>query len=215
MKNDDKPDNDHLNPLGTLFEATLVCVRNKQLLMVILMLVLVIGTAGILDEYDPIIVKSYNVNLGIIGIWISIRYVLEAIGAKFAYLFRSIFSRIGIKSDFYTVCLVCLTAGILLLVFGIGSSIVLIPLYGIFYLFMASAGVIQEEYVQQTIDEQGRSTVHSIISLLHNIYGILFVCIVGLSISKVGIHLGITVISIYILILTVFLYSIYRIYTRR
>lgn len=214
MKNADKPEDDHSNPFVTLVDATFLCVRNKKLLTVILLLVLVIGTAGILDEYDQIIAHSYNLNLGIIGVWISIRYMLEAIGAKFAYLFRLMFSRIGIKSDFYTVCMVCITAGVLLLVFGIGNSVILIPLYGFFYMLMASAGVLQEEYVQHTIDEQGRSTVHSVISFMHNMYGILFFCLVGLSISKVSIHLGITVISIYMLILSVLLYLKYRIYTR-
>lgn len=87
-------------------------------------------------------------------------------------------------------------------------------LTGGFLTSLASAGVLQEEYVQHTIDEQGRSTMHSVISFMHNMYGILFFCLVGLSISKVSIHIGITVISIYMLILSVLLYLKYRIYTR-
>lgn len=211
----DKAINDQTKPISTFVDASLLCLRNKQLLTTILMLVLVIGTAGLLDEYDPIIAKSYGLNLGMIGVWISIRYVLEAIGAKFAYLIMIVFSKIGFKNDFYMVSMLCLISGCMLLVFGLGKNIVFIPLYGFFYMLLSSAGVIQEEYIQKTIDGQGRSTVHSIISLFNNIYGIPFILLIALAFTETGIHLGIAIVSIYILVLSMILFFMYRIYNKK
>lgn len=215
MKNDDTPEGEYSKPLETLIDATFLCVRNKQLLTVILMLVLVIGTSGILDEYDQIIAKSYGLNLGFVGVWISMRYILEALGARYAYLFKSTLSRVGINNAFFTVFFICMSAGTLLVLFVMADSVVLIPLYGFFYMLMSSAGVLQEEYVQQKIEEQGRSTVHSVISLLHNLYGILFFSLFALTFSKSGIRLGVFAVSIYIIALSVILYLKYRIDARR
>ena len=193
---------DSMNPFTTLIDAAALCIKNKLLLTVVLMLVLVIGTAGILDEYDQLVAQSYGLNLGLIGVWISIRYTLEALGARFAYLYKTLFFKIGIKKEFYSIFLLCLFAGILLAVSVSIHSIALVPLYGLFYMLMASAGVLQEEYVQQRIEEQGRSTVHSIISLLHNLYGIVLFSMFAIVLSGSGIQLGIIITAFYIVILS-------------
>lgn len=206
---------DQGSPIATLVDASLLCLRNKQLLTTILMLVLVVGASGVLDEYDPIIAKNYGLNIGMIGVWISIRYILEALGAKVAYSVKNLFSKIGVKSDFNMVSLLCFLSGGCLLAFGLSNSIVFIPLYGLFYMLLSSAGVIQEEYVQQTIEEQGRSTVHSLISLLQNVYGMLFIFLLALAFTKMGIYLGIVLVSVYILVLSTILILTYFIYTKR
>ena len=45
--------------------------------------------------------------------------------------------------------------------------------YAIYYFIMAICGVLTEEYMQQKIEEEGRSTVHSIVSLLLNLFGMI------------------------------------------
>lgn len=209
MKNIDKTKNVNTKPITTLIDAVTLCIRNKMLLMIILMLVFVIGTAGILDEYDQLIVRNLGLNISLIGIWISVRYLFEGLGAKFAYLLKPLLNKLGKNRVFYFVFLLCLLAGIFLAVFSIAHRIVLIPLYGLFYMIMAAAGILQEEYVQQKIGEQGRSTVHSLISLIHNLYGIIFFIIFAFVLSYFGIQIGIVVISIYIIILSAILCILY------
>ena len=136
-----EPEN-NTNPLSTLLDAVSLCFKNRQLLMIILMMVMVIGTASILDEYDQIIARSYDLTLGSIGVWICIRYLLEAFGSRFAYRIRVVMNKLGARDTFYTVSIVCVCASCLLLLFGITSNILLIPMYGLFYMLMASAGVI-------------------------------------------------------------------------
>lgn len=52
--------------------------------------------------------------------------------------------------------------------------------YFLFYLLLAAAGVIQESLLQKRIEDQGRSTVHSIISLATDLHAILLYAILGL-----------------------------------
>ncbi len=205
IQKDENQGKDSSRPLATIIDAAAFCVKNKLLLTVVLMLVLVIGTAGIIDEYDSLIAQSYGLNIELIGVWISIRYALEALGGRFAYRYKQLFLKIGIKKEFYSIFLLCFFAGICLAVSISIHSIALVPLYGLFFMFMASAGVLQEEYLQKRIEEQGRSTVHSIISLLHNLYGIAFFSVFALVISGSSIQLTITIIAFYIVILSVVL----------
>ena len=205
IQKDENQGKDSSRPLATIIDAAAFCVKNKLLLTVVLMLVLVIGTADIIDEYDSLIAQSYGFNIKLIGVWISIRYALEALGGRFAYRYKQLFLKIGIKKEFYSIFLLCFFAGICLTVSISIHSIALVPLYGLFFMFMASAGVLQEEYLQKRIEEQGRSTVHSIISLLHNLYGIAFFSVFALVISGLSIQLTITIIAFYIVILSVVL----------
>jgi len=160
--------------ITTLKDAIKLCTGNKLLFTVIAMFVTVIGVAGILDEYDSLIADRFGLNLGLVGIWTSVRYLLEAFGNRIAYRIKHKLVRFGIKDSFYGIGLVCIIAGVLLGLSGWFGSIALMPLYGLFYLLMSVAYVMQENYVQQKIEEQGRSTVHSVISLVHNLYAIGF-----------------------------------------
>ncbi len=215
IQQDENREKDSFRLFATMVDAVTLCIKNRLLLIVILMLVLVIGTAGILDEYDSLIAKSYGLNLELIGVWICIRYILEAIGGRFAYLYKKLFIKIGIKKEFYSIFLLCIFAGICLAISVSIHSIALVPLYGLFYMFMASAGILQEEYIQKRIDEQGRSTVHSIISLLHNLYGITFFSVFALVISGSSIQLTILMIALYIIILSVVLGLMHRLITKK
>jgi hypothetical protein len=175
----------------------------------ILMLVVVAGVAGILDEYDSLVADSFELRLGLIGVWMGVRYVLEAAGSKAASGIKSALLRIKIRDPFQTVFTLCIASGISLVVFGVFHNIVLVPLYGLFYLLMAAAAVLQEEYVQNKVEEQGRSTVHSVISLIHNLYGIGFFMAVS-AVSGLGIRSVLILSGAYVVCLSLLLFIWYR-----
>ncbi len=195
---------DRRKPLSTLMDSLDLCIKNRMLRLMILMLVLVVGVAGILDEFDPLVASSFELRFSLIGLWIGLRYVLEAVGSKVAYLIKPLFAKLNINDPFHVVVVLAVASGACLTLFGFFQYKILIPLYGLFYMLMAAAVVLQEEFVQNQIQEQGRSTVHSVISLLHNLYGIVF-CIIISAASGIGIQSILVVTGIYILLLCLIL----------
>lgn len=169
----------------------------------------VAGVAGILDEYDSLVADSFGLRLGLIGVWMGARYILEAVGSKAAGSIKSVLYKLKIRDPFHTVFTLCIASGICLAVFGMAHNFMLIPLYGLFYLLMAAAAVLQEEYVQNTIEEQGRSTVHSVISLVHNLYGTVFFMAVS-AVSGLGIRAILSLSGIYVACLSLVLFFWYR-----
>jgi MFS family permease len=188
-------------PLSTLMDSLDFCIKNKMLMVMVLMLVLVVGVAGILDEFDPLIADSFKLSLGLIGFWIGFRYILEAVGSKTAYLIKTAFAKRNITDSFFIVFVLCIVSGVCLTTFGLLHQAAAIPLYGLFYMLMAAAVILQEDYVQKRIEEQGRSTVHSIISLMHNLYGTVFFIAVSAA-SGIGIQALLILLGSYILLLS-------------
>lgn len=186
--------------LTTIRDAVKLCVRNKVLLIVVLVSILVIGMAGILDEFDPLIADRYGLSLGLVGVWVGVRSLLEALGSKIAYRIGSLLNSQEIPKGFYEITLLCLAAGFCLAIAGWFKSIRLMPVYGLFYLILASAGVLQEDYVQQQITGEGRSTVHSLISLVYNLYGVVFFGLYSLFLSGYNLHHVMVIIAGYITI---------------
>jgi MFS family permease len=199
------------NSLVTLRESAAFCVKSKKLLIMIILSVFVIITAGILDEYDPLIAEGYGLNLGFIGIWGCLRYLLEAIGGRIAYKLRAILTKLRIRDRFTSIWVLCLIAGILLGLSGWVHSIILVPLYGLFYLLMSSAAVLHEDYIQQQIYDQGRSTVHSLISLMNNLYAILFFGFLSAVLMGTDLRRVLIFIAIYIIVICLILKAVYSI----
>ncbi len=200
---------------STLYDAVVFCTRNLRLLIVILMSIFVIGISGILDEYDPLIADRYGLNLALVGVWGSTRYILEAIGGRIAYKLKNILVCFKISERFYAIFVLCLIAAGLLGVSGWARSILVMPLYGLFYLIMASTRILFEDYVQQQIEEQGRSTVHSLISLMDNLFGIAFFGVYSFVLSGVDLHTLLFFTSLYIVFISVVLWIIYIKVNRR
>lgn len=210
----EKPRNRYTQLLMTLRDAVTLCTKNLKLLTIILMSILVIGMAGILDEYDPLIADRYGLNLALVGVWGSTRYILEAIGGRIAYKVKSTLAKFKINDQFYAIFIMCIIAGVFLGISGWARSIIIMPLYGLFYLIMASARVLHEDFVQQQIEEQGRSTVHSLISLIDNLYSIAFFGIFAFILSGVDLHKSLIYISLYILFVCLSLWIMYT-YVKR
>lgn len=198
------------NTLSTLRDSTSFCIGNSRFVVIILLFILVIGMSGILDEYDPLIAQSYGLNLGLIGLWGFGRYILEALGGRTAYRFSSLLSKIHIKDRFSVIMAVCIFAGTVLILSGLLHSIVVIPLYGMFYFLMSAAGVMHKDIIQQKIDEQGRSTVHSLISLVNNLYGLLFFAMFSFTLTRTNMFGVLVIIAVYILVICFILGIAYK-----
>ena len=134
-----------------------------------------------------------------IGVWGVFRYILEGIRSKIAYKLRFLHAILGVKDQLFAIWAICLFAGVLLGVSGLTGNILLMPLYGMFYLVMASARILHEDYVQQKIEEQGRSTVHSIISLVDNMYGVGFFGTFALILSQYKVFSILIIVAAYII----------------
>lgn len=195
-------------PWKTLGDSLELCFHNKHLLIVILLLVCVVGVAGILDEYDPLVADSYGFGLGLVGVWIGIRYLLEALGARSAYWVKAVLARFGINKPVAMVVVLCVMAGGFLGVFSVLQKVFLLPLYWFFYFLLAAAAILQEAYVQHQVEQQGRSTVHSIISLLYNLYGMLFMLAIHFF-AGVGLPSILLFVSIHVVVLSALLWLLH------
>jgi len=192
-------------PWKTLADSLELCFKNKHMLIVILLLVCVVGVAGILDEYDPLVADGFGFDFGMIGIWIGIRYLLEALGARSAYHLHAVLARFGIKKPVSGVVVLCVAAGGSLGLFSALQKVFLLPLYWFFYFLLAAASILQEAHVQQKVEQQGRSTVHSIISLLYNLFGMAFMLAIHLF-AGVGLPTILLSVSIYVVVLSMILW---------
>ncbi len=203
------------NSLTTLRDSASFCIGNGRFLVVILVLILVIGMSGILDEYDPLIAQSYGLNLGVIGLWGFGRHMLEALGGRTAYKFGGLIAKKYIKDRFSVIMAVCILAGAILLLSGLLHSAFIIPLYGMFYFLLSTAGVMHEDIIQQRIDEQGRSTVHSLISLVNNLYGMLFFALFSFTLTRTNMFGVLVIIAVYILVICLVLGIAYKYYSKK
>lgn len=147
--------------IAILHEACSYILKKRGVLAMAALLIVPIALAGILDEYDPLIAASYTLPITFVGFWVGGRYLLEGLGAVLA-------PRFGQRS-----VLLCLLSGLFLLVNSLLDMQYTLLFYFLFYLLLSSAAVIQENKIQMSIEEQGRSTVHSLISLAMNLHAIL------------------------------------------
>ena len=172
-------------------EAFRHLVSTHSLRYMAALLIIPLSMAGLLDEYDPLIASSYGFAIAYVGYWVGLRYLLEAFGSFFAHRFSVISKHVGV--------VLSLVAGVFLLVSGFLPQYLAIPFYFLFYLLIASAQVIQENLVQASIEEHGRATVHSIISLATNFHAILIFFLLGLALGSFSLRVLILMISLYII----------------
>lgn len=170
-----------LNIGKTLKDGAAFLVFRKENLLLVLISITVAGLSGIIDEYDQLIAGGYGLSLTWIGIWGGFRLFLEAMGSKMAWHFKGLFEKLGVKHQFAIIWFLSLLSSLCLLVSGLTGTLWLMPLYGVFFLVMAACQVLQEDYLQKRIEELGRSTVHSMVSLLFNGYGVVFCGLLALA----------------------------------
>ena len=114
------------------------------------------------------------------------------------------------KDTVYTISYICIVALVFIFIAGLVNKIWVMGLYGLFFMLMSAGEVLQEDYIQQKICDQGRSTVHSLISMVYNIYGILACLLVGFILNFTNVHGMLVVIAIFCIILTLILTLLYR-----
>ncbi len=194
----------------TLQRALSFLLTRKEILLYSLLSLVVISSAGILDEYDQLIAEGFGLSIAFIGGWTAVRFILIALGGFLASAIRKVIERIFHQKDrmLQVAILCCLAAGALLAA-GLVRSIGVMALYGLYYLIMAAGDVLHEDYIQQRIDEEGRSTVHSLISLSQSLYGIICYGLFGWLISETDLFHGLIWTGVYIVLWSLLLCSFY------
>ena len=164
----------------------------------------VVAMAGLVDEYDQLIASSFGLNLSLIGIWVGARSLIEAIGSTLAYRLKRL-SWFRLQNIFVSTWTLAVVAGISLGLFALFNTLIAVPLYALFYFLLSMAMVLQEEYLQREIREQVRSTVHSLVSLAMNLYGILIFSILAVILFRREVKWILFLCSIYVLVITIVL----------
>ena len=76
-----------------------------------------------------------------------------------------------------------------------------ICLYAGYYFLIAICKIMTEDYLQQRIEGEGRSTIHSIVSLALNLFGFLLYGILGVLFGCLGLFGGIVILSLVMLLI--------------
>jgi len=186
------------NGIDTFRDAASFLVKSRKILIFNLLSITVIGMAGIVDEYDPLIAKEYGLSMGLVGIWVGIRFIFCSFGSYIAYFLKYVCRKIFKAKDIiFIISLICITANLSLFAAGLIKHLWVMGLYGMYFLLLSAAEVLQEDYIQQNIGEEGRSTVHSLLSLASSTYGILACFLLGAVLKAISIHEMLVVLSIY------------------
>ncbi|HKM00023.1 MAG TPA: MFS transporter [Mobilitalea sp.] len=196
---------------NTLSEALLFLIKNKKIFIFTLLAVLVVGVAGVLDEYDQLIAKGFGLTTDTIGIWTAIRFALIAFGAYFTHKIRIVSERLLRRRDqLYTLGFLCIISAAFLLLTGLIKGVEALGCIGLFYMIMSAGDVLQEDYIQQQIDNEGRSTVHSMISLVYNLYGIVCYGLMAVLLQITDLMGALLWVAAYMVVLTLALSILYR-----
>jgi MFS family permease len=167
------------NYLQTLQDGVRFCLTHKFVPLMIGFSVTVLVTAGVLDEYDQLIVRSMGVPLGLVGLWGFSRYGMEALGGRVAWRFKSLFIMLGITEPFPMQLYLAIVSGVMLLCAASYPILILLPIYGLYYFLMSCANVLFTDSLQQSIEHQGRATVQSLAAMLEAPGGMLIYAVFG------------------------------------
>jgi len=201
--------------MKTLKEAALFLTGQHKILLVALAGILIVGIANIIDEYDPLIAESFRLDLTWIGIWEGCRLLLGALGSRIAWRVKGLAGRLRFGDIFGVIWTLSIVSAICMGIFGLRPSWLLLPLYGLFYLIMASAEILVEDWLQQKIEEQGRATVHSLFSLAFGGYGILFCSVFAVVMPEFMASRVLMGVSAYMLLACLAMGAAYRVYVRK
>lgn len=186
---------------SVLKKSMLFLLRSKTILLPVLLSILVVGLYGILDEYDPEVASHYMPGVLFIALWGASRFILEAVGSFLAPYMKRMFR--NMRGSVLPIVITCIFAAVALLLFALLRSVVVIILYALFFMAMAAAEVLLEDYIQQKVEDAGRSTVHSVISLLMNLYAILVFAVLAGIFAVTDIFSVLFIISCYVILLSV------------
>ena len=183
---------------AVLKSALVFLIHSKAILIPALLGLLVIGLYAIIDEYDAAVAAQYMPSIMFIALWGTGRFILEAIGAELAPIINRKIKRRG--DPMPGILIVSILAAAALFVFAYMRSPIAIILYALYFMAMASMQVIIEDYIQQKIENAGRSTVHSVLSLALNLYAMLVLGLISIIMTRADIHGLLVVVAIYAMV---------------
>lgn len=187
---------------GSVFKKSLVFLfRSKMILLPVLLSILVFGMYGIIDEYDQEVASHYMPGILWIALWGTARFIAEAAGSFLAPFLKRLMQKKD--SPVVPIIAVCVFAASSLLLFSIFRSPFTVAFYGLYFMAMASMNVLIEDYIQQKIEDAGRSTVHSIVSLLMNLYAVILFSVFSGIFAVADIYVVLLAAAVYVIIVSI------------
>lgn len=144
---------------------------------------LILIVAGVLDEWDPLLLNSIGLSNTMIGMWITIRFTSESLGAILSHRADSILGsprNMAIAATLFALPLLAL---------GYFFNLAWLPAYCLFYFGYAMIAVQLETRIQESTPGEWRASVLSLRSLLDNASGIGLILISGYAIQTCGFSL--------------------------
>lgn len=192
-------------------EELLFFKKRFRVAIVMLFAIFIICTAGVLEEYDQLIISDLGLSLSFVGLWAAFCGVFEGIGSLLASKINKLLrQRLHIKRTSMLIAFMGVSGAICLGITAIIQQLWVLILYALYYFFMSVCGVLTEEYLQRKIEEEGRSTVHSIISFLMNLMGMIAFLILGAIFKWVSLFSGLLLTSVLMIVIVILFCSIQR-----
>lgn len=124
---------------------------------------------GVLDEYDSLLALDFGVPLALIGVWGTIRFSMEALGAELAEKIARELTLDRLRR--HAVWLFVAAVALFLSVYRLRAAV--LPLYFIFYFMLSSSEVIMQGWIHTRIASEGRATIGSVVSFVYEALGLL------------------------------------------
>lgn len=165
--------------LTTLKDGVLFCFTRPIISILLGINVTILLTAGILDEYDQLIVRSMGVPLALVGIWGFFRYSMEALGGRVAWKIKRFFNQRGLTKPIPVQIALSLGACLLLGLTACFPIVYVLPIYVLYYFLLSAGKILFTDALQSEIQQQGRATVQSLSAMLEIPFGILLYALFG------------------------------------
>lgn len=169
-----------------LFKAIKEISSNTKILFAIIFISCTFGIAGAADKYFPLVFESQGISTAVIGVLVALEVGMFALaGYTFSYWNK-------LKNNYWQYLLI-LTSGVLFLIFGIGNSLILLPLVFISSYIGKLALVKIDADLQHHISSERRATVLSIKGITFEVVFLLATVFFGFIASTYGLLWVITI----------------------
>lgn len=136
--------------------------------------------AGVLDEWDPLLLKTLGLSNTMIGAWITVRFASESLGAMLSHRASAI-----LRSP-RNMAIAAAGLAFPLLALGYFFNLAWLPAYCLFYFGYAMIAVQLETKIQELSPGEWRASVLSFRNLLENASGIALILLSGYGIHHLG-----------------------------
>jgi MFS family permease len=153
---------------------------NSKILMAIIFIACTFGIAGAGDKYFPLVFKDLGINTAFIGSLIALEVGMFALsGYTFPWWNK-------LKNNYWQYLLI-IASGVLFIIFGLGNSLVLLPLVFISSYIGKLALVKLDVDLQDQVSSEQRATVLSIKGLIFEIIFLVATLFFGYVSSQLGV----------------------------